>query len=1559
MKNKLRVGALLLTAVMLASSVCESAPIVVRAEEAVTQAVGDGGAERGAEEAQNSEMVKVYGQDITFDNIKDWDDKGEFNIALTTEEALNRGATVTMDVLVPEAAYNGIIKIQGVARIGSDWTWTEADSIAELTQDSFGEAENGYRKATVSFAFGAGVEADALAQFTLKFAGYQCDYSGAVYIANVVLTDGEKQENDGDQGETADVLVAERADRQQVYGKEIAFDPSSDWNDQGEFEIGISTEEALHNGAYLTMDVLVPEAARFANCLKVQGVAKVGDDWTWTEAANIPELTIDSFGEAADGYRSATIRFDFGGNIEAGAVKTTLIKLAGYLCDYTGNIYIENIRLYDKQSSGETSMPEKDPSVIDDFEDGTCDDWGNGGAWQYDNNIANTVVEYNGSKMMKVDLDYTGMGSYSWSEAKLENIFTGSFDISAYNLLNFDYYYPAAMSGSKIKIFSNSGINSEAEITEEETLSDGMIRAKVQVKFSPTDKGLADLTIGFVGVNTEFVGSVYVDNITLSQYSAAGDYVKITMTPNADGTQADISHAPTQVRLSDADAGASATALYAYLMALRESDQVLFGHENDINKMVSSTATEGDVREITGSVSGLYGIDSLALTGAELGIADANDALEQAIAYSKQAAGQGAIITLSTHMPNFTNEKIKVNADGSYDFTACDFSEAKDTSNNCAEQILPGGAYNDRFTAYLDIIAEYADALQQDNIPVLFRPYHENTGSWFWWGSSTSVETYKSLWRYTQEYLQSKGVHNLIYVYSPNGPISGAEEYLTRYPGDEYVDVLAFDYYDDYSTYPAAFDDSFFKNLKTTCQVVSNLAAEKGKVAAISETGVRAMKKDGSDYEGLLVTGNPIVGHNWYQQVSDIAAECDMPYWLVWANFGDTNFYVPYKYNDTYGQELINEFIAFYNSENSIFGNGTNFYGKMGSVEGTTYDMAQGYLIAPFELAAIKEETLFRASVKNAENVSFVVKNSVNSKEITVEAAKVEGSIREYVAAFTAQMLQEIGQTDTATVSLVADGKVLATVKNISLGKDKDKAVANVIDNFDYYAGSDGLLQSAYTENSAGGCSSSFTLSSDHKADGAYGGALHYHLSTAKSEVWTGQNKTLEDIDLSAYNAITLWVDPDGMGQKLVIQLADDSGEEFEVYLSDFVKGTEANYVTIPFNSFRGKQNGTLNTAKITRFAIWCNSIISEGHTGDWTVDSVIYFDGIEAFTAEEALLAQADANGLIFTKESPIKREDPAPEDPTPEDPAPEDPTPEDPAPENPTPEDPAPEDPAPEDPTPEDPAPEDPTPEDPTPGTPTPEEPKPENPKPETSQPEAPKTDDSKDNSKASDSGSSDSSAEEIIVNWTEVQVQTTAAKAKDAGGNLNFVSTGETKVPAAVLNSIRGSKVTIAFHSGNGLALSISGQSLKNVDLMGLQNIDLTAKRDGDRITVKDTGSFAVPVNLHVAMGRENAGKYANLYRRNTASGRWEYCGSFRITEVGQAMFALICGGEYRTTVTAEAVKETVVYVGNGYIVKAGDTLSKIAAKHRISLTELIRKNPQIKDINKIRPGQTIRF
>ena len=206
-----------------------------------------------------------------------------------------------------------------------------------------------------------------------------------------------------------------------------------------------------------------------------------------------------------------------------------------------------------------------------------------------------------------------------------------------------------------------------------------------------------------------------------------------------------------------------------------------------------------------------------------------------------------------------------------------------------------------------------------------------------------------------------------------------------------------------------------------------------------------------------------------------------------------------------------------------------------------------------------------------------------------------------------------------------------------------------------------------------------------------------------------------------------------------------------------------------------------------------------------------------------------------------------------------------------------------------------------------------------------------------------------------------------------NMNIVCSGETRLPAAVLGSIKGSDVTLALHSGNGVTVSISGQDLKGTALNALQNIDLTVDSNAQNIpaamaaskkaeatkqlSVKDTGAFPVAVNIHVNVGAENSGKYANLYRYNAEKKQLEYCGSFPVTGNGQSMFALKQGGDYMVTVTAAQPKESVYFNSGDYAVKAGDTLSAIAKRNHMTLAELKAKNPQIMDLHKIRVGQKL--
>ena len=99
----------------------------------------------------------------------------------------------------------------------------------------------------------------------------------------------------------------------------------------------------------------------------------------------------------------------------------------------------------------------------------------------------------------------------------------------------------------------------------------------------------------------------------------------------------------------------------------------------------------------------------------------------------------------------------------------------------------------------MDTVIPFLQQLKEARVPVLWRPYHEMNGAWFWWGNKPGDQGFKRLWIMTYEYFTGKGLDNLLWVWDPNAPRvkenDDAFPYADFYPGNEYVDVLAADIY--------------------------------------------------------------------------------------------------------------------------------------------------------------------------------------------------------------------------------------------------------------------------------------------------------------------------------------------------------------------------------------------------------------------------------------------------------------------------------------------------------------------------------------------------------------------------------------------------------------------------------------------------------------------------------------------------------------------------------------------------------------------------------------------
>lgn len=993
---------------------------------------------------------------------------------------------------------------------------------------------------------------------------------------------------------------------------ETNFDNSWDW-DNNKHELNFFTEstENMDNGALINFDILIPsDKADFEGQIKFKGALK-DTAWVYKNGTDGAFESSD-FEELGNGYSkvSATVNV----NDEIVGLNAVIIEIIGGGTNYSGAIYLDNINVYSNTITGDEEVPEV-TSLKWNFDDESkgLEGWELGGVWAHQ---GNPEVEYDENicgGSLKLSLDFTKDTEVSWSEVKLQNNFEKSININGYNVLTYDFIYdPANMSmGSfKTKLYSNGAIDTYQDIKLEnlEDVDGGLKKAKITVKFAGVNKDIDGLILAVIGVNSNYKGDIYLDNIELLQEKVESIYVDITEEVK-EQTSINVSNldTPKDIKLVDEKVTDETASLYSYLRGLSKTDKVIFGHENDTHHKGGKYEIPGDTSgiksdtlDMTGSIAGLVGMDTLSFTGDEL-----DGGVDAAAQVAIQAAQEGGIITLSAHMPNFEIVKNKgVDAEGNYDYSGYTPGVTK---GDIVQRIMPGGDLNEIFLGYLDLIADYGIQLDEAGVPVLFRPFHENNGSWFWWGKAFCDEqTYKNLYSYTVEYLRDvKGVHNFLYVYSPGGPFEDEEDYLSRYPGDEFVDVLAFDMYHD----NPAEDDNWMDVLDETIELVQGLAKKKGKLSAVSEIGMRV----GSG--GTAQVGNK--RKDWYNEVLDVVSGSGMPYFMVWANFDDKeNFYVPYRMTETTGHEMINEFIDFYNDERSIFAKETGEFLSLDvNVDKEAY--GYGYILNPISGTRVLEATTISAVVKNLKgNVFFVIKDSLGNEIKNINAEDKDGD-GIFTADLSEKVLEQIGET-IGTIDLVVDKEVVSSNKIMFNIKEQEKLV-NVVDDFESYNGEDVLLLKEWATNVGPGCTLNPKITSEEGNfnGGSYGLEFNYKISNAKtSEGWTGMT-TAKNVDWSEYDALQLWVKPDGNGQKLVIQITSN-GEDFEVFLPEFAATTEPQLLTLKFEEFVGKNKGEFDPSNISSIGIWCNTIVPQGHEGEWEVESTMYFDDIKAINTSD-----------------------------------------------------------------------------------------------------------------------------------------------------------------------------------------------------------------------------------------------------------------------------------------------------------------------------------------------------
>ncbi len=259
-----------------------------------------------------------------------------------------------------------------------------------------------------------------------------------------------------------------------------------------------------------------------------------------------------------------------------------------------------------------------------------------------------------------------------------------------------------------------------------------------------------------------------------------------------------------QYKLTNPNATKEAQELLNFLQSIRGKN-ILSGQHNYPHEI---SIYSDSVLAITGKEAVVWGSDFSYHKNA---VANRQNIINEAIAKYKK----GHIITLMYHQVRPQDDE----PDGWKE------SVQNEVSDQQWEDLLtPGTEIHKKWLEKVDTVAYYLKQLQDKNIPVIWRPYHEMNGKWFWWGGKND---FPRLWKMLYDrYVNHHKLNNLIWVWNANTPNKKETDnnmsYERYFPGLETVDILAVD------VYRGEFEQSYYDEL---------LELANGKIVAIGECG--------------------------------------------------------------------------------------------------------------------------------------------------------------------------------------------------------------------------------------------------------------------------------------------------------------------------------------------------------------------------------------------------------------------------------------------------------------------------------------------------------------------------------------------------------------------------------------------------------------------------------------------------------------------------------------------------------------------------------------------------